>query len=146
VPRFYSSEWVEQFNRAVAGFDTEAAALGEASLAAGERAVRVAQVIRGVPARTDPLTVTLVVADGRLHLELDGAADGAAPDVTVLLDYADAAAMSRGDLTPAEAIATGRLRVRGDLSVLVAVHGLLAAAGPRLAGLSDQTDYGAPTG
>ncbi len=146
MPRFYSPEWVEQFNQALAGIEVEGAAPGDASLAAGEREVRVAQVVRDVPARSDPLTVTLVVADRRLHLELDRGADGPAPDVTVSLDYADAAAMSRGDLTPAEAVATGRIRVRGDLSVLVAVHGLLTAAGPRLAGLSAGTDYGAEGG
>lgn len=142
MPRFYSAEWVEQFNRAVGEAPLAGQAVGEASLTAGDRPVRVSQVVHEVPGRTGPLTVTLVVADRRLHLELDGEADPPVPDVTISLGYADAAAMSRGELTPADAVATGRVRVRGDLSVLVAAHRLLEEAGPRLAGLSAETDYG----
>jgi hypothetical protein len=154
VARLYSPEWVEQFNRAVDDLDVDPAVLGETSLVAGDRAVRVDQVLHDVPGRTDPLTVTLVVRDRRLRLEVaepdpsepvpdDPVPDDpvpAAPDVTVLLGHADAVALSRGELGPAEAIATGRIQVRGDLSVLVAVQGVLAAAAPRLAGLSTEPD------
>jgi len=161
VARLYSNEWVEQFNRAVGDLDVDPAVLGETSLVAGDRSVRVDQVLHDVPERAEPLTVTLVVRDRRLHLEVaeeapgakapdDPAPDDPAPDdpapavaaadVTVFVGYADAAALSRGELGPAEAIATGRIRVRGDLSVLVAVQGVLAAAAPRLAGLSSEPD------
>ena len=36
--------------------------------------------------------------------------------------------MSRGELSPAEALNTGRIRVRGDLSVLVAAQQMFEAA------------------
>ena len=36
--------------------------------------------------------------------------------------------MSKGELAPAEALNTGRVRVRGDLSVLVAAQQMLNAA------------------
>ncbi|MHB1583567.1 MAG: SCP2 sterol-binding domain-containing protein [Acidimicrobiales bacterium] len=147
MARLYSPEWVEQFNRAVDDLDVDPAVLGKTSLVAGDRAVRVDQVLHDVPGRTDPLTVTLVVRDRRLRLEVaepgpsEPAPDDRVPavaDVTVFLGHADAAALSRGELGPAEAIATGRIRVRGDLSVLVAVQGVLAAAAPRLADLSSE--------
>lgn len=149
MARLYSPEWVEQFNRAVGDLDVDPAVLGETSLVAGDRPVRIDQVLHDVPDRDDPLTVTLVVRDRRLRLEVaeeapdDPAPDDPAPaaaDVTVFLGYADAAALSVGELGPAEAIATGRIRVRGDLSVLVAVQGALAAAAPRLAGLSSEAE------
>ena len=34
-------------------------------------------------------------------------------EVTIALEYADAVALSRGELSPAEALAGGRVRVRG---------------------------------
>jgi putative sterol carrier protein len=49
-------------------------------------------------------------------------------EVTIALDYVDAAALARGELTPADALTGGRIRVRGDLSVLAAGQELLRAA------------------
>ena len=48
--------------------------------------------------------------------------------MTIALAYADAAALSRGELTPADALNAGRIRVRGDLSALVAAQQLLDGA------------------
>jgi putative sterol carrier protein len=49
--------------------------------------------------------------------------------------------MARGQLDPADALAAGRVRVRGDLAALVAGQALLAAAaeqlGTSLDGLTD---------
>ncbi len=78
--------------------------------------------------------------DGRLSLALDP--DQAIPvNVTVVLTYEDALAMAQGALAPADALAAGRVRVRGELAVLVAGQAVLAAAtaalGPRLAELTD---------
>ena len=55
--------------------------------------------------------------------------------------YADAADLSRGTLSPAEALAAGRVRVRGDLSVLVAAQQALAAAADLLGPLQAATTY-----
>ena len=49
--------------------------------------------------------------------------------------------MARGELDPADALAAGRVRVRGDLAALVAGQDVLAAASARLgAELGDLTD------
>jgi len=71
------------------------------------------------------------VAEGRARLQLD-------PDrtlggtATMVLGYAEALAMARGDLDPADALAAGRVRVRGDLAALVAGQEVLAQAAARL--------------
>ena len=75
--------------------------------------------------------LVLTVAEGRARLQLD-------PDrtlggtATMVLGYAEALAMARGDLDPADALAAGRVRVRGDLAALVAGQEVLAQAAARL--------------
>ena len=49
-----------------------------------------------------------------------------------MLGYAEALAMARGELDPADALAAGRVRVRGDLAALVAGQDVLAAAAAQL--------------
>ena len=70
--------------------------------------------------------------------------DAIASNVTVVLAYADALAIARGELHPADALAAGRVRVRGELSVLVAGQAILnaasAALGRTLTDLTDLTD------
>ena len=53
---------------------------------------------------------------------------------TIVLGYPEALAMARGELDPADALAAGRVRVRGDLAALVAGQDVLAAAAARLGG------------
>lgn len=150
MPRFLTPEWVAAFNEAVAGLDVGAVDTGP-SLAVDSGSFRVAQVVRGGPG--GELAVTLAVAGGRLRLEL-GPGSGSAreadprsgtqpalPDVVMSLSYEDAAAMSSGRLDPAAAVAEGRVRVRGDLALLVAAQSLLAAAAERLSVLQADTTY-----
>ncbi len=150
MPRYLSAEWVAQFNAALSGLDlTEAiAAAGTGSLAASEGAFAVAQVVTGTPDGTDVRAV-LRVADGHASFELvpptpDAAGGSAAAqrcNVTIVLGYADAVAMARGELDPADALAAGRIRVRGELAVLVAGQSVLAAAAALLGtSLADLTD------
>ena len=80
---------------------------------------------------------TLELTDGVLRMVLDR--EGPA-DVTVSVAWADAAALLGGTFSAADAIAGGRVRVRGDLSVLAAGQTLLAAAGPALDGLRSATE------
>ena len=51
------------------------------------------------------------------------------------------AAMSKGELSPAEALNTGRIRVRGDLSVLVAGQQMFEAARSATRDLVASTTY-----
>jgi hypothetical protein len=153
VPRYLSPEWVESFDAALGALDlTEAiAAAGTGSLLATDGAFTVAQVVEGDPdaagadrggSTVRSVRTVLTIAEGHAHLALDpdGAASDAA-DVTMLLGYDDALAMAQGALQPADALAAGRVRVRGDLSALVAAQSVLQAAsamlGPALTELTE---------
>jgi SCP-2 sterol transfer family len=162
MPRYLSPEWVQSFDAALGALDlSEAiAAAAEGSLLAADGAFTVAQVVEGVPdgagtehsgtehtgtEHTGTVRTVLSIAEGRAHLTLDpdGTAAAAAA-VTMLLGYDDALAMARGELEPADALAAGRIRVRGDLAALVAAQSVLNAAsallGPALEGLTDAAD------
>jgi putative sterol carrier protein len=147
MARYLSPEWVQSFDAALGALDlTDAiATAGEGSLLAADGSFTVAQVVEDVPAAADgsgTVRTVLTIAEGRAHLALDpdGTATSAA-DVTMLLGYVDALAMARGELQPAEALAGGRIRVRGDLSALVAAQAVLQAASAQLgSALEDLTD------
>jgi hypothetical protein len=146
MPRYLSPEWVESFDSALRTLDlTDAVtAAGAGSLAAADGTFSVVQVVTGVPedvrAGGGEVHLVLRVAEGQASLALDpdGTAGGTA---TIVLGYAEALAMARGALDPADALAAGRVRVRGDLAALVAGQDVLAAAATRLASaLDDLTD------
>jgi hypothetical protein len=139
MPRYLSPEWVASFDAALGALDLSdaVAAAGAGSLAAADGAFSVVEVVTAVPddIRTGggagDVRVVLTVAEGRARLGLDptGTADGTA---TIVLGYREALAMARGELDPAEALAAGRVRVRGDLAALVAGQSVLAEAVERL--------------
>jgi putative sterol carrier protein len=84
-------------------------------------------------------TVLSVNQDG-VTMTLDPTASLPA-DVTIVVAYADALAIARGGLDAADALATGRVRVRGELAVLVAGQSVLNAASALLGtSLVDLTD------
>ena len=158
MPRFYSPEWVAAFNEAVTGLAPGPGPAPVAPVApggagtlggtvGGRSRFRVAQVVSGAP--EGRVCVVLDVAGDRVRLERleqDGATAGngsAEPeaDVTVMLSYEDAATLSRGEVDAAVLVTSGRLKVRGNLSLLVAGQALLAAAAERLAPLSAATTY-----
>lgn len=104
-----------------------------------DRPVTVVQEVAGGP--DGDVRLVMTVDGGLIRLGLDPAdgadgADGAGsehppapkPDVTIRVSYGDAVSLSRGELSPADALNAGRIRVRGDLSVLVEAQSLLAAA------------------
>ena len=150
MPRYLSPEWVQAFNRALAGLDLSQAiaAAGQTSVTASLGGFAVAQVVTGVPGNTgadagpdaaageedgvgDTVRTVLTVGEGGVTLVSDP--DSALPaNVTIVLSYPDALAMASGALDPADALANGRVRVRGELAVLVAGQAVLAAAAARL--------------
>ncbi|MGO9856728.1 MAG: SCP2 sterol-binding domain-containing protein [Acidimicrobiales bacterium] len=161
MARYLSPEWVLSFDAALSALDLSdvLAAAAEGSLAAADGTFSVVQVVTGLPtggqaadaggaaggdATEAEVRVVLSVADGRARLALDptGEVTGTA---TIVLGYADAAAMARGELDPGDALAAGRVRVRGDLAALVAGQDVLAAAATRLGtDLEDLTDPAEP--
>jgi putative sterol carrier protein len=143
VPRFLSAEWADAFNAALDGVELSAAGT-EGSLVASAGRFCVRQVVTEVPPDARSVQTTLVVDGGAASLSLgaaDGPVDGPPPNVVVTLPYEMAAAISKGELHPTEALGTGSIRVRGDLAVLVASQAVLAAAATHLAALQRATTY-----
>ncbi|HEX3621369.1 MAG TPA: hypothetical protein VHT97_03540 [Acidimicrobiales bacterium] len=122
--RFLSSEWLERLAAAVA-----------AAPPPGTPAVSIHQRVTGGP--DGDVEYTLRLGNGAATVE---PGPGAA-DVEVVQDYATAAAISRGVLSPAAAFAAGRLHLVGPVSSLVANQEAVAALGPALAGLAEGTTY-----
>jgi hypothetical protein len=137
--RFLSEEWIEAFDEALRGAE---APEETGSIRAGSGTYSVEQQVRDVPWRdpaAGPLRMVLSVEDGRVSV--GEAAGDVGADVVISLGYADAAALSRGELDPTEALASGRVHVRGDLAVLVAGQALMATAAGRGAALQADTEY-----
>ncbi len=122
MARFLTPEWVAAWNAVLASWP-----VAEADPSVAEGHVTVVQEVSGTPDGDVRLVMEIDGGTVRLALDGGGAADGpdATPDVTIVLAYDDAAALSRGELSPAEALTAGRIRVRGDLSVLAATQGVL---------------------
>ncbi len=142
MPRFLSPSWVEEFNSALVGVVLPGLGADTGLAAAGGR-FTVVQEVRDTP--DGDLRVILHVDDGTLRLSrstLEDAGDGDdQAEVTIALSYEDAVAMSKGKLAAAEALNAGRIRVRGDLSVLVAGQQMLEAARTSTGALSSSTTY-----
>jgi hypothetical protein len=148
--RLYSDEWIAAFNEAVAELEPDP-----------DVSFRLHQIVDDGPEGT--VRVTLVAHEGRVTLAReparepardgarepardgareparDGAGDAPVPDATISVQFDDAVALARGELDPSGLLAAGRVRVRGNLSVLVRGQSLLAAAASRLGPLSEQT-------
>jgi SCP-2 sterol transfer family len=135
VIRFLSPEWVDAFNEALV--DVVIAPPGpEAGLAVADGRFTMAQVVSGGPG--GEVRTTFEVREGRATMTTGERGDAA---VTIGLTWADAVAMSAGALSPGDAIAAGRVRVRGDLSVLAEAQTVLGAVAPHLQKLRDLTEY-----
>lgn len=146
MPRFLSPEWAAAFDAALGGVALPQP--DDAGLVAAGGHFTVVQEVHGAPDGT--IVVRLAAADGSLHLSigdeppLDGleATGPARPaDVTLSLSYEDAVALAKGELMTADALTAGRIKVRGDLSVLVASQRMLAAAQPHLTAVTATTTY-----
>jgi hypothetical protein len=151
MPPYLSPAWVQAFNAALAGLDlTDAIAeAGAGSLTAAQGTFSVAQVVTDAPAMPGAsggiVRTVLTVDDGRIMLTADPG-EALSTNVTIVVAYVDALAIARGELDPADALAAGRVRVRGELAVLVAGQSVLNAAstalGRTLTELTDLTDQG----
>jgi hypothetical protein len=140
MPRYLSPAWVDQFNAALSGLDlTEAIAIaGTGSVTASSGTFTVAQRVTGSP--DGDVRIVLRVEGGAAALELDPT-QTQPTNVEIVVAYDDALAMARGELDPADALAAGRVRVRGELAVLVAGQAVLTMASSKLGrSLIDLTD------
>jgi putative sterol carrier protein len=55
-----------------------------------------------------------------------GSGDIEGPDATITQDYATAVALARGEMNAVSAYMTGRLRISGNLMLLMGLQGALA--------------------
>jgi hypothetical protein len=152
MARFLTQAWVEELNLALQGVPLPDPG-PDAGLAMADGRVVVVEEVHGTPEGDVRLIMTIEA--GTVHLELgttDGPSGPAAPrrdgderepgpTVTIALDYADAAALSQGGLTPAEALNAGRIRVRGDLAALAASQQILDGARSGAEGKLPPTTY-----
>jgi hypothetical protein len=149
MARFLSPEWVEEWNAALDPLVPSDPGPGPGP-AVADGHVTVVQEVHGAP--DGDVRLVMEVDGGTVRLGLEptppvgedggrGDAPGPSPDVTIVLSYEDAAAMSRGELSPAEALTAGRIRVRGDLSALAATQQMLNDARSGAAGSIPPTTY-----
>jgi len=127
--RYLSPDWIDAAGRALAADDRLGAALVGVTLT-------VEQVVTGGP--DGPVTWHLAIADGKVAL-----AAGPAPraDVRLSTDYPTAAGVAACDLAAQRAFVEGRLRIGGDLSLLIAHQRALAAVDDALALVRAETTY-----
>jgi SCP-2 sterol transfer family len=128
--RYLSPEWMAAAGRALAAD----AGLG-AALAGLD--VVICQEVTGAPA--GDITWHVTVGEGVVRLVPGPPEDPA--DLRFRTDYATAAAIAAGELPAPRAFVEGRLRIGGDLSLLVAHQRTLAAVDDALAGVRAATTY-----
>ncbi len=146
MARFLSPEWVAELNAVMEGSRPDPGP--DAGLAMADGRVVVVQEVHGAP--DGDVRLVMTVEAGAVHLELGartpdtelgGSPDDEGATVTIIVAYADAAAMAQGRLTPAEALNAGPIRVRGDLAALAAAQQILNEARSGAEGKLPVTTY-----
>lgn len=127
---YLSAEWFDDVNAAARADE------GLAAAAAGAR-VTLQQVVTGAP--DGEVRYWVRVADGVVEAG-PGQADGA--DATVTSSYETAVAVSRGELAVEQAVLEGRVRLAGDVGLLVRSAAALGGVAAAVAGVRDRTTYG----
>jgi putative sterol carrier protein len=125
VVRFLSDDWL-----------AEAARLTQAGPGNGPGGACVVEQVVRAPDRE--VRYQIVLADGAARVT---SAAGAEADVEIAEDYAVAAAISRGELDPTQALEAGHIKVRGDAGRLAGFADALARLPDVLAPLRDRTEY-----
>ncbi|MEO7837236.1 MAG: SCP2 sterol-binding domain-containing protein [Acidimicrobiales bacterium] len=133
MARYLSQAWFDEVNEAA----RNSPSLRHATVGAH---LTLQQVVTGGP--EGDLQYWLRIEDGSVRAAL-GAAQAAdlTPDATVTQPYETAAAVSRGELSTEDAFLDGRIRLRGDISVLVRHQSMLSGLGAVFGEVRDRTDY-----
>ena len=127
--RYLSPEWLDAAREAVAADGALARALAGVTLT-------VEQTVDGTPDGT--VRWHVAVDDGKVTLTPGPAAR---PDVCFTTTWDTAVAVARGELAAQRAFVEGRLRVGGDLRVLIDHHRAVAAVDDALDALRADTTY-----
>ena len=115
--KFLSEEWATSLNQLLADHEAFQTAIGTTKLG-----------VQFVVTDGDggPVSYYLDIADGTAALAL-GELD--APEVTISSDYETAAGISQGDLNTQTAFMTGKIKVTGNLAVLMMHQNIVAQWG-----------------
>jgi putative sterol carrier protein len=124
--KFLSEEWAEALKGALN--DDEAF-----RTAAGQVSARIQQVI---DAGGDETRYWIVIADGAIDM---GIGDLDPVDATITQSYDTAAALSRGELNAVTAFMTGKIKVAGNMGLLLSLQGALTRLPDAMSSI--QTEY-----
>jgi putative sterol carrier protein len=111
--KFLSNEWAEALKAEL----NQNEAFRQA--AAGQRAT-IQQVITGGEGDT---RYWITIADGAIDL---GVGDAESEDATITQSYDSAGALARGELSPVTAFMTGKLKISGNMGLILGLQGVLA--------------------
>jgi putative sterol carrier protein len=111
--KFLSDEWADALKAELNGSDAFRQA------AAGKHAT-IQQVISGDDADT-PFWIK--IEDGQVDL---GVGDVQGEDATITQSYESAAALAKGELSPVTAFMTGKLKIAGNMGLILGLQGALA--------------------
>ena len=130
MPTFLSPEWLDSM--------AEAAAAEAVRQATRDVVLTIQHVVTGGPA--GEVRYWVRVDRGQVGVG-PGEAPGAPADVTFREDYATAAALARGELTPQEAVMAGVVRAGGDVGRLVEHRAALGGLADAFAAVRAATVY-----
>jgi putative sterol carrier protein len=111
--RFLSEEWATAVMEATNAGD-------EFSKAAGSASARIQQII--TRNGDEPAHYWTIVSDGKIQL---GVGDVDAPDATITQSYDTAVALARREANPVTAFMMGKIKVDGNMGVLMGLAGAL---------------------
>lgn len=118
--RFLSDEWAQALKAEL----NESEDFRQA--AAGHKAT-IQQIITGADGTTH---YWITIGDGKIDL---GVGDIDGEDATITQSYDSAAALARGELSPVTAFMTGKLKIAGNMGMILGLQGALAQLPPAMA-------------
>jgi hypothetical protein len=119
VADFLSAEWFQELNETLASAPP-------APVTSEAPTVRVVVEFPDAP-NNGPHAITFSIGSEGARVE---PGDHLAADAIVQLSFADAAALTGGDIDSASALRDGRVKVRGDINAIVPLLGWLQRAHP----------------
>lgn len=110
--KFLSPEWAEQVKGALNADDAFRAAAGGAG-------ATLQQVITGAGGETH---YWITIGNGEIDM---GVGDVERPDATVTQSYETAVSLAKSELSPVTAFMTGKIKVSGNMGLLLGLQGAL---------------------
>jgi putative sterol carrier protein len=129
VARYLSDEWFDEVNRAAAGSDRLAVDTAGVDLT-------IQQVVTGGP--DGDVRYAVRVRNGTVEMSKG---DDPGADVTITEDWDTATAVASGSLSAPTAFMTGRIRVGGNVGVLLDAQGSLVGLDKVFADLRERTEF-----